>query len=73
MTDSYVIDQNGYVMLSNDSKHIGKFFGEIEGSVMDAMLQNNTFEQATVYDFQAVCVRQMTSSGVGSLFLSVRY
>ncbi|GLV37628.1 Ca[2+] channel Muscle-specific alpha2/delta subunit [Carabus blaptoides fortunei] len=70
MVDSFVIDNHGYIVLSKDRKHIGKFFGEIEGSVMEAMLINDTFETVTVYDLQAVCVYQRTVSSSSNILLT---
>lgn len=71
MVDSFVIDNHGYIVLSKNRRHIGQFFGEIEGSVMEAMLINDTFESVTVYDLQAVCVRLEAVGSSSNMLLTV--
>lgn len=61
-TDCYVIDNNGYIIISinhdllpDDISEVGKFFGEIQGDVMQALVDMQVFEMITVYDYQALC------------------
>lgn len=51
----YVIDSNAYVLLSDNNNDTGKFFGEIAGAVMVAMVEKELFKQIEVYDYQALC------------------
>lgn len=51
----YVIDNNGYIILSNDSDDTGRFFGEVEAYTMHTLVELEIFKAITVYDYQAVC------------------
>ncbi|XP_052896426.1 voltage-dependent calcium channel subunit alpha-2/delta-3 [Anopheles moucheti] len=53
--DCYVIDHNGYVVLSETSNHTGRFFGEIEGAIMQSMVDKEIFSMITVFDLQGLC------------------
>uniref|UniRef100_A0A182WHK4 VWFA domain-containing protein n=1 Tax=Anopheles minimus TaxID=112268 RepID=A0A182WHK4_9DIPT len=53
--DCYVIDHNGYVVLSETSNHTGRFFGEIEGAIMQSMVDKELFTLITVFDLQGLC------------------
>lgn len=52
--DCYVIDNNGYVILSENANHTGRFFGGIEGPVMHEMVMAGVFKNITVYDLQGL-------------------
>lgn len=51
----YVIDNNGYIILSNHEEDTGRFFGEKEGKAMQKLVDLEIFKMITVYDYQAVC------------------
>lgn len=51
----YVIDNNGYIILSNDSDDTGRFFGEVQAKAMQTLVNLQIFKAITVYDYQAVC------------------
>ncbi|XP_044742062.1 voltage-dependent calcium channel subunit alpha-2/delta-3 [Chrysoperla carnea] len=53
--DCYVIDSNGYVVLSEQMSDVGRFFGEIEGAVMETMINLNIYKKITIYDYQGLC------------------
>lgn len=60
LQDCYVIDNNGYVVISERGEDVGKFFGEIEGSVLQELVDMEIFKNYTVYDLQALCERCVT-------------
>lgn len=33
----------------------GKFFGEVEGDILESMLEEEVFVMKTLYDYQALC------------------
>lgn len=72
MQDCYVIDNNGYVILSeyNDT---GKYFGELDkrGVYMQSMIQMGIFKNLTVYDFQALCSEQIEIKSDAQVLLTV--
>lgn len=53
--DCFVIDNNGYIVISENLNDTGRFFGKVNGGVMEAMVVNGTFERIVVYDWQALC------------------
>ncbi|XP_037048766.1 voltage-dependent calcium channel subunit alpha-2/delta-3 [Bradysia coprophila] len=55
MQECYVLDNNGYIVLSKTENLTGRFFGEIDGPVMQSMEELNIFKKITVYDLQALC------------------
>lgn len=55
LQDCYVIDNNGYIVISERDNDTGKFFGEVEGSVLQALVDMEIFKVITVYDLQALC------------------
>lgn len=60
----YLLDSSGYVVLSYTTlEDTGKFFGEVQPAVMDAMLNMSFFEKVTIYDFQALCLIHKMEKG----------
>ncbi|XP_027713143.1 voltage-dependent calcium channel subunit alpha-2/delta-4 [Vombatus ursinus] len=53
--DCFVIDNNGFILISKRSKETGRFLGEVDGSVMTYLLNMGVFSQVTMYDYQAMC------------------
>ncbi|XP_037958547.1 voltage-dependent calcium channel subunit alpha-2/delta-3 [Teleopsis dalmanni] len=60
--ECYVIDNNAYIILAHNINHTGKFFGEFQGDVMQAMVEKNIFQSIDVYDYQALCAEGSDSS-----------
>ncbi|KAM3848239.1 voltage-dependent calcium channel subunit alpha-2/delta-3 [Vipera latastei] len=58
----YLIDNNGFILVSEDYTQTGNFFGEIEGAVMNKLLIMDSFKRITLYDYQAMCRTTKESS-----------
>ncbi|KAJ9576005.1 hypothetical protein L9F63_007105, partial [Diploptera punctata] len=56
--DCYVLDNNGFIILSESSDHTGKFFGQIDGTIMDSLVQDRIYKKVAVYDYQGACLDQ---------------
>ena len=52
----YVIDNNGFVLISDDNVHTGKFFGEVDGTILDSLIQHQIYRKIEIYDYQAICL-----------------
>ncbi|KAJ8360971.1 hypothetical protein SKAU_G00174960 [Synaphobranchus kaupii] len=52
----YLIDNNGFILVAQDSSQTGIFFGEVEGAVMNKLLLMGSFKRVTLYDYQASCI-----------------
>jgi voltage-dependent calcium channel alpha-2/delta-3 len=53
-----VLDNNGYIVVSESLKDTGKFFGEVQGNIMEIMVQEDLYKRIRVFDYQAVCFRE---------------
>ncbi|XP_030901930.2 voltage-dependent calcium channel subunit alpha-2/delta-3 [Melopsittacus undulatus] len=58
----YLIDNNGFILVSEDYRQTGYFFGEVEGAVMNKLLTMGSFKRITLYDYQAMCRTNKESS-----------
>lgn len=54
------------VSLTNNGNndHTGKFFGNIEGDIMESMINETIFKELIIYDYQALC--RYDEEGTGS-------
>ena len=53
--DCYVLDDNGFIIISEKAEHTGQFFGEIDGTIMDSLVQDGIYKKVFVYDHQGSC------------------
>ncbi|XP_036386688.1 voltage-dependent calcium channel subunit alpha-2/delta-3-like [Megalops cyprinoides] len=58
----YLIDNNGFILVAEQSSQTGLFFGEVEGAVMNKLLLMGSFKRVTLYDYQASCTVFVESS-----------
>lgn len=65
----YVIDNNGFVIISDDAVHTGKFFGEVDGTILDSLIKHQIYKKIEIYDYQAICL-ESEDDGSPANFLS---
>lgn len=53
--DCYVLDNNGFIIISEQSHHTGQFFGQTDGTIMDSLVQDGIYKKITVLDNQGAC------------------
>lgn len=53
-----MLDNNGYIIVSESLKDTGKFFGEVQGDIMEIMVQEDLYKRIRLFDYQAVCFRE---------------
>nr|CAD7588141.1 unnamed protein product [Timema genevievae] len=53
--DCYVLDNNGFIILSESAEHTGRFFGHIDGTIMDSLVQDRIYKKVAVFDYQGAC------------------
>ncbi|XP_050073471.1 voltage-dependent calcium channel subunit alpha-2/delta-3 isoform X2 [Anopheles maculipalpis] len=63
----YVIDNNGFVVISEQLQETGAFFGEVKPAFMQRLLDDSIFRNVTVYDYQAVCFMPKGSINLGTV------
>ncbi|XP_063052079.1 voltage-dependent calcium channel subunit alpha-2/delta-4 [Engraulis encrasicolus] len=51
----YILDHNGFIVISKEKNDIGKFFGEVDGSVMAQLIKGGLYKKVLLYDYQAMC------------------
>ncbi|XP_017029927.1 voltage-dependent calcium channel subunit alpha-2/delta-3 isoform X6 [Drosophila kikkawai] len=68
--DCYILDNNGYVVISTRVHETGRFFGEVNGAIMKRLLEENVYRKVVVYDYQAVCFESKNDNNASSMLLS---
>lgn len=53
--ECYILDNHGYVVVTKDLDDTGKFFGEINGRLMQSLVSENIYEEVNITDYQGVC------------------
>ncbi|XP_048463818.1 voltage-dependent calcium channel subunit alpha-2/delta-4-like [Rhincodon typus] len=51
----FLIDNNGFILISKKEEETGKLLGEVDGSVMTQLLNMGLFTEVKLYDYQAMC------------------
>ncbi|XP_033343040.1 voltage-dependent calcium channel subunit stolid isoform X2 [Megalopta genalis] len=64
--DCYILDNNGFIIISERHEHTGKFFGEIDGTIMDSLVQDRIYRKVTVTDYQGKCSPQESHQSAAS-------
>ena len=61
--DCYLVDNNGFVVLSNHRvAYVGQFFGSIDGDILKELINQGVYRQIRMYDYQAICLREETEA-----------
>ncbi|KOB73141.1 putative voltage-gated calcium channel alpha2-delta subunit 1, partial [Operophtera brumata] len=53
--DCYILDDNGFIIISEDVAQTGRFFGQVDGTIMDSLVQDKIYKKVTVNDHQGRC------------------
>lgn len=53
--DCYILDDNGFIIISEDVSQTGRFFGQVDGTIMDSLVQDRIYKKVTVHDHQGRC------------------
>lgn len=71
--DCYVIDNNGFILISKQQNDAGRFLGEIDGSVMTTLIRMGMFKRVSLFDYQAMCKMNLHSVSSARPLLSPFY
>uniref|UniRef100_A0ABD2WPD7 VWFA domain-containing protein n=1 Tax=Trichogramma kaykai TaxID=54128 RepID=A0ABD2WPD7_9HYME len=69
-TDCFLVDNHGYIVAAKDASDAGRFLGDVHGLVMRSLIERDVFEKITVFDYQAVCFRDMAETSDGNILLT---
>lgn len=53
-----MLDNNGFVVISESTEHTGRFFGQIDGTIMDSLVQDRIYRRVALMDYQGICSDQ---------------
>lgn len=67
-----VLDDNGYVIVSDVATETGHFFGEIRADIMNYLVYEGIYKRTRMYDYQATCFESRDSGNFASKLLTVR-
>jgi len=60
--DCYLLDQNGYIVISDEHNDTGQFMGTQEGAVMLSMVKQGLYNPIDIFDYQAWCCNEIVSN-----------
>lgn len=69
-TDCYLLDNNGFVIVSEKFPQTGKFFGEIDDDLLQTLVKKQVYQKVRMFDYQAICVEVYEVSGPGASLLT---
>lgn len=71
--ECFLLDDNGYVIVSPELSDTGKFFGDVRGFLMHHLVNERVFKRIIIYDYQAVCFIGKDSMNLASKLLTVSW
>lgn len=60
-----MLDNNGFIILSEKTEHTGLFFGQTDGTIMDSLVQDGIYKKVSVTDYQGACVDSKSNVNAG--------
>ena len=50
-----MLDNNGFIIISEEHYQTGRFFGDMDGAIMESLIEWQIYQRIRIYDYQAVC------------------
>lgn len=69
--DCFVLDNNGFIVISPRIDETGKFFGEIRGSLMQRLVSERVYEEVKITDYQGICLDPKKDKSPASILQTV--
>ena len=68
--DCYLLDNNAFIIYSESHPQTGRFFGEYDNSLLQAMVTAKVYRRVHLYDYQAICLEVMTPKSLASILMT---
>lgn len=62
-----MLDNNGYVIISQKLGDTGRFFGEVRGTMMDRLILEKVYQPVRINDYQSVCFQEKSDGSPASI------
>lgn len=71
--DCFILDNHGFIIVSQNIEHTGRFFGEVRGGIMRRLIAENIYEEVNVTDYQAVCEKNKNENSPANYLRTVNH
>ncbi|XP_061709139.1 voltage-dependent calcium channel subunit alpha-2/delta-3 isoform X2 [Cydia pomonella] len=68
--DCFLVDSNGWIIVSEDGNHTGLFFGKIRPDIMTRLVEDEVYKTIHIVDYQAVCFREKKTTNPAATLLT---
>ncbi|XP_037866881.2 voltage-dependent calcium channel subunit alpha-2/delta-3 isoform X1 [Bombyx mori] len=68
--DCYLVDNNGWIVVSEDVTQNGQFFGRIRPDIMTKLVEDEVYKAVHIVDYQAVCFREKKTTNPASKLMT---
>ncbi|KAK5638589.1 hypothetical protein RI129_012884 [Pyrocoelia pectoralis] len=65
-----VLDDNGYVIVSDEQADTGRFFGDLRSDIMSYLIDEGVYKATRMFDYQATCFRNTDTANDASRSLT---
>lgn len=66
-----MLDDNGYVIISDNLQETGIFFGRIRPDILKDLVDEKIYKVIRMYDYQGLCPEGQETTNVGNTFITV--
>ncbi|XP_044255106.1 voltage-dependent calcium channel subunit alpha-2/delta-3-like [Tribolium madens] len=67
----YILDNNAYVVLSNEKEYTGRFVGDVSPIITHRLIQNGVYKRIRMFDYQAICQKPPESKTKNSATMTI--
>ena len=68
--ECFVLDNNGFIIISENYRNAGMFFGEVNDGLLQDMVRVGIYRKVHYYDYQAICIEVNNTSSSAMSFMS---